>query len=161
MGLSYNRALIITVSDGVSAGEREDHSGDVLEEMLAGAGFDLSRALVADERQAIVAAIRNGVSAGQHLVVTTGGTGLGPRDVTPEATLEVIDRDAPGLIHLMMAKGLESTNFAALSRARAGVAGETLVINLPGSPKGATEGMEALMDLIPHALDLVNGDTRH
>lgn len=161
MGLTYTRALIITVSDGVSAGAREDLSGDVVEKLLEDIGFDLSRDLVPDDHSAIVEAISKGVGAGQHLIVTTGGTGLGPRDVTPEATMEVIDREAPGLTQLMMAKGLEATAFAALSRARAGAAGRTLVINLPGSPKGASEALGAIIDLIPHALDLINGDTGH
>jgi molybdenum cofactor synthesis domain-containing protein len=116
--------------------------------------------VVPDEERAIVSALQT-ASTTSRLIVTTGGTGLGPRDVTPEATALVLDREAPGLIHVMMSKGLESTPLAALSRGRAGAIGSTLVINLPGSTKGATEGLAAVIDLIPHALDLLAGDTEH
>lgn len=95
------------------------------------------------------------------LIVTTGGTGFGPRDVTPEATGSILERDAPGLVHVMIAKGLESTSKAALTRARAGDVAGSLVVNLPGSPKGATENFLAIADLVPHALQLLSGDTQH
>lgn len=160
MGLNKTSAVVITVSDGVSAGVRLDESGDALEANLAAAGFSVTRRLVPDEVGQIVAAIRK--SAGKDgLILTTGGTGFGPRDVTPEATKSILDREAPGLIHVMIAKGLESTPMAALTRARAGDVSGSLVINLPGSPKGATQSLEAVADLLPHALQLLSGDTRH
>jgi molybdopterin adenylyltransferase len=153
-------AFLITVSDGVSSGVREDKSGEALETILSDAGFEVRRAVVPDEIQAIAAAISE--SAGEAgLVITTGGTGFGPRDVTPEATARVLEREAPGLTHMMMRRGLDSTALAGLSRARAGTIGSALVINLPGSPKGAVESLEAVLDVIPHALDLLSGDTEH
>jgi molybdenum cofactor synthesis domain-containing protein len=127
---------------------------------LSEAGYQVTQSVVPDEEKAIVSAL-HAAAATSRLVLTTGGTGLGPRDVTPEATALVLDREAPGLIHLMMARGLESTPKAALSRARAGAVGSALIINLPGSTKGAMEGLAAVIDLIPHALDLLAGDTEH
>lgn len=153
-------STVITVSDGVASGNREDGSGAVLEEILSGAGYSVTRAVVADEREDIVVAIRSAASV-SRLVVTTGGTGFGPRDVTPEATAQIIEREAPGLAQLMIAKGLESTPMAALSRLRVGTVGTTLVINTPGSPKGAAESMNAVLNLIPHALELLAGNTEH
>jgi molybdenum cofactor synthesis domain-containing protein len=151
---------VITVSDGVSAGVREDSSGDALATVLSQSGYEVGRSVVADEEAEIGAAIE-AVAAGVRLVLTTGGTGLGPRDVTPEATGRLLERPAPGLTHLMMARGLESTPLAALSRAQAGSIGSTLVVNLPGSTKGALESLEAIIGVIPHALDLLAGDTEH
>jgi len=159
-GLTSRRAVVLTVSDGVSAGVRDDTSGDALSERLVGAGFEVERALVADDVDEISSAIREAARS-HDLVVTTGGTGLGPRDVTPEATGAVLDRDAPGLVQLILTRGIESTPFAALSRAKAGTLGNALVINLPGSPSGATEGLSAVIEIIPHALDLLAGDTEH
>jgi molybdenum cofactor synthesis domain-containing protein len=155
-----HRAIVITVSDGVSAGTRQDVSGEALEAMLIDAGFEVDRDLVPDEADLIAAAIVEGSSAAS-LVLTTGGTGFGKRDVTPEATALVLERHAPGLVHAMIAAGLAATPMAALTRATAGTVGDSLVINLPGSPKGATENLAAVMDLIPHALQLLGGDTRH
>ncbi len=160
MGIAGRPALVLTVSDGVSAGTRQDLSGDAVEAALREAGFDVERSVVPDEIAAISTAIQAGL-ARARLIVTTGGTGLGPRDVTPEATRALIERETPGLTHLMMARGLESTPMAALSRAGAGAIGSTLVINLPGSARGAVESLEAVLEVIPHALDLLAGDTEH
>lgn len=154
------RAVVITVSDGVSAGVRADGSGEALEEMLTERGFEVTRDLVPDETERIEEALRVACDRAP-LVLTTGGTGFGLRDVTPEATASLIERDAPGLVHAMISSGLEATPMAALTRARAGIVGTSLVVNLPGSPKGAVENLEAIIDLIPHALQLLGGDNRH
>jgi molybdopterin adenylyltransferase len=152
-------AAVLTVSDGVSDGTRADESGDVAEGILREAGFEVgSRALVPDDRRRIEAILRE--LAGTHaLVVTTGGTGFGPRDVTPEATLAVIDREAPGLAEVMRAAGLAKTPMASLSRAVAGSIGGTLVLNLPGSPKGVRESLDAVLSVLPHAIELLGGVT--
>jgi molybdopterin adenylyltransferase len=152
-------AAVLTVSDGVAAGSREDGSGDAAEELLRGAGFDVrARRVVPDERAEIEDQLRT-LAAAHALVVTTGGTGFGPRDVTPEATRAVIDREAPGLAELMRASGLAQTPLAALSRAAAGTIGDALVLNLPGSPKGVRESLSAVLPVVPHALELLAGST--
>lgn len=154
-------AAILTVSDGVAAGWRSDDSGDALEETLVEAGFELAeRRVVADEADDIATTLRE-LAGRTALVVTTGGTGFGPRDVTPEATRAVLEREAPGLVAAMLAAGLASTPMAALTRAAAGTVGSALVINLPGSPRGATENLAAILGVIPHALELLAGDTEH
>lgn len=144
----------------MSAGLREDLSGSALEGLLVDKGFTVDRMVVADEVDEIAGAIKDASSSAQ-LVVTTGGTGFSHRDVTPEATASVLEREAPGLVHAMLAGGLEKTPMAALTRARAGSIGGTLVINVPGSPRGATESLEAVLDVIPHAIQLLSGDTQH
>jgi molybdopterin adenylyltransferase len=155
------RAAVITISDGVAHGTRADESGELLEKQLTEAGYEVARAVVADERPAIIAVLRAQVEVDVPLIVTTGGTGFGPRDVTPEATSEVIDRPAAGLSELMRAAGLEHTPLAALSRGVSGAAGNSLILNLPGSPKGAKESLDAIVEVLPHALTLLGGDTRH
>jgi molybdopterin adenylyltransferase len=151
------RAAVVTVSDGVTQGTRADESGDVADRLLRAAGFDVSdRRVVPDERPDIESAIRE-LAATHGLVVTTGGTGFGPRDVTPEATRAVIEREAPGLAELMRATGLAHTPLAALSRAVAGALGPTLILNLPGSPQGVRESLSAVLPVIPHAVELLSG----
>ncbi len=154
-------AAVVTVSDGVSHGTRVDESGDLAEAMLREAGFDVvERAVIPDERPRIESLLVELADAKAiRLVVTTGGTGFGPRDVTPEATRAVIDREAPGLAELMRAQGLAKTPLAALSRAVAGTRGSTLVVNLPGSPKGVRESLDAALTVIPHAVELLAGAT--
>lgn len=153
-------AVVITVSDGVSAGVREDGSGELLQSALIENGFAVKRVLVPDEAPEVSKAILNGAKEAR-LVVTTGGTGFGVRDVTPEATSAVLEREAPGLVHAMLTAGLVKTPMAALTRARAGSIGECLVVNLPGSPKGAMESLGAILGVIPHALQLLSGDNKH
>jgi molybdenum cofactor synthesis domain-containing protein len=155
------RARVITCSDGVSHGAREDRSGPALRDLLAASGFDVDLIVVPDDLETIANAIVRASEEGTRLVVTTGGTGIAARDVTPEATARVCERIIPGFGELMRARSLEKTPMAPLSRAQAATRGTTLVLNLPGSPKGAVENLEAVMHLVPHALDLLAGNTRH
>jgi molybdenum cofactor synthesis domain-containing protein len=152
-------AAVVTVSDGVSAGVRDDRSGDVLAELLGGAGFEVERRVVADDATLIADAIRALADAGARLVLTTGGTGFAPRDVTPEATRTVIDREAPGLAEAIRADAIARTPHALLSRGVAGLLGSTLVVNLPGSPGGCRDGFEVIRPALQHGLELAAGDT--
>jgi len=157
-----SRAHVVTVSDGVSAGTREDTSGQALVELLRASGYDVSGPeVVPDAEERITDAIVAATVAEKDLVVTTGGTGLGPRDVTPQATSVLVDYEVPGIAELMRRAGEASTPMAALSRGVAGVRGRTLVLNVPGSPKGATESLQAVLPVLGHAIELLHGHTRH
>ena len=151
------RAAVLTVSDGVHHGTREDRSGDTLAELLDADGFDVERRVVPDEPEAIAAAILE-LAAGASLVLTTGGTGFTPRDVTPEATHTVIDREAPGIAEAIRADARTRTPHALLSRGIAGLRGATLVVNLPGSPGGCRDGFAVLRPALVHGLELAAGD---
>jgi molybdenum cofactor synthesis domain-containing protein len=149
---------VLTVSDGVSAGEREDESGDLLAGALAENGWEVERRTVPDDRDEIATALRElaGTSA---LVLTTGGTGFGPRDVTPEATAEVVERGAPGIAEAVRADALARTPHGMLSRGTAGIVGSTLVVNLPGSPGACRDGWAVLAPAVGHAVKLLAAET--
>jgi molybdenum cofactor synthesis domain-containing protein len=153
------RALVVTVSDGVAAGVRQDASGPGLAARLTELGFEVDRAVVPDERPAIGQVLAR--AAGYVLVITTGGTGLTPRDVTPQATKEVLDYEIPGLAELMRARGARSTPFSYLSRAVSGVRGGCLIVNVPGSPGGALDSLAALEPVLDHALATLAGPFDH
>jgi molybdenum cofactor biosynthesis protein B len=152
------KAAVLTVSDGVHAGERDDASGDALEELLREDGFDVDRRVVPDDRAAIAAAVRE-LAASASLVVTTGGTGFAPRDVTPEATRPELDREAPGVAEAIRADAIARTPHALLSRGVAGLIDATLVVNLPGSTGGCRDGYAVLRPALRHGLELAAGET--
>ncbi len=150
------RVAVLTVSDRVSRGEAEDGSGDLLEQLLREDGFEVVRRLVPDERAQISDALRE-LAGEAQIVLTTGGTGLAPRDVTPEATLDVVDREAPGIAQALRVEGLHKTPYALLSRGIAGLLGSTLIVNLPGSPGGCRDGYDVLRPVLPHVFELLGG----
>ena len=150
---------MLTVSDGVHAGVREDLSGDTLEVLLRDEGFDVDRLVVADEEAEISRAILDLMENEVLLILTTGGTGFAPRDVTPEATRAVLEREAPGIAEAIRADALAKTPHALLSRGIAGLRGGTLVVNLPGSPGGCRDGFAAIQPALRHGLELAAGDT--
>lgn len=149
---------VITVSDRCYRGEREDLGGPLVGELLAGAGYELTEpALVPDEMEQIAAALRQAAAEDVALIVTTGGTGFAPRDVTPEATLAVCERLTPGIPEAMRAASMRITPRGMLSRAQAGICGRSLIVNLPGSPKAAKENLEAVLDALEHGLTMLRG----
>ena len=149
---------MLTVSDGVSAGEREDASGDLLAEALGADGWEVVRQVVPDDRSEIVAALRE-LAGSSGLVLTTGGTGFGPRDITPEATAEVLERGAPGIAEAIRSDAVAKTPHGMLSRGIAGVVGATLVVNLPGSPGACRDGWAVLAPAVGHAVELLAAET--
>lgn len=156
------KASVLTVSDGVHHGTREDRSGDALVELLAAEGFEVERCVVPDETDAIATAIVD-LANRSAVVLTTGGTGFTPRDVTPEATRTVLEREAPGIAEAIRADARTRTPHALLSRGLAGLRGSTLVVNLPGSPGGCRDGFAVLQPALLHGLELAAGDqgSRH
>jgi len=157
------RAAVVTVSDSVAAGSREDRSGPAVSQRAELLGWTIAASeLVPDDRDSIARLLTDlSDQRGVSLILTTGGTGVAERDVTPEATRAVVDREIPGLAELMRTEGRKSTIRAALSRGIAGTRGRTLIVNLPGSPRGAVESLEAVAELAPHIIDLLEGRTEH
>jgi molybdopterin adenylyltransferase len=160
-GEHFTTAAVLTISDSCAQGEREDMSGPAVAQALRNAEFHIvTEQIVPDDLRQIQNALI-GLARRARLVVTTGGTGIAPRDVTPEATTAVCERLINGISERMRLAGAKKTSFAALSRSVCGVRGKALILNLPGSPSGAVESLEAVLDLIPHALNLVDGKTEH
>jgi molybdopterin adenylyltransferase len=159
--LAGRRAVVITVSDRCSAGEQGDVSGPAVVKLLQEAGIDHADLLVVPDEQEQISALLRSACSRADLVVTTGGTGLAVRDVTPEATLAVCERLVPGLAETMRQDGLKHTAYAALGRGVCGVCGKALMLNLPGSPAGAKSSLLAVMPLLGHALDLLAGQSEH
>lgn len=163
--MSIVRAAIITVSTRGAVGQRADESGPAMREALVAAGHEVVHAdLVPDEVAGIATAILSAIRAGANVVLTSGGTGLSPNDVTPEATRRVIDREVPGIAEALRTRSLEKTPHGMLSRGVAGAVGATLVVNLPGSPRAVRESLEVLLPVLPHAIELLagaSGETGH
>ena len=159
--MTVNTAAVLTISDSSSQGKREDLSGPAVAKMLAAAGFQVTHtAIVPDEKEKIQKELIE--SCGKAgLVVTVGGTGIAARDVTPEATMAVVERVVEGIPERIRADGFLKTPMAALSRGVCGVRGETMILNLPGSPRGAVDSLYAVINILPHALDLLRGKTEH
>jgi len=155
------RAVVLTVSDRAAAGKLHDESGPAVRRLLEEAGFEVGAIKVLPDVHDLIAQFLATAAVHHQLVVTTGGTGLGPRDVTPEATRSVLDYEVPGLAELMRAAGARRTPLAALSRSLAGVRGRALIVNLPGSVRGATESLAAIVPVLAHAVQLLSGDTAH
>lgn len=157
------RVAIVTISDSVAEGKREDRSGPAVQKRVGELGWSVaSKGLVPDVVSEISGALRDLSRGGEvDVILTTGGTGLAPRDVTPEATRAIIEREVPGFGELMRSEGRKSTKFASLSRGGAFTLGTTLLVNLPGSPSGAVDSLNAVADLIPHVIDLLQGRTEH
>ena len=151
------RAAVITVSDGVSAGEREDESGALLVELLEAEEFDVEHRVVPDERPKIAAALRE-LAQHARVILTTGGTGVSPRDFTPEATESVLDRSVPGIAEALRADAIKKTPHGLLGRGVAGVRGHTLIVNLPGSPGGCRDGFALIKPALRHAVELIGGE---
>jgi molybdenum cofactor synthesis domain-containing protein len=157
------RAAVITVSDACSRGEREDDSGAALVELLESCGAEVvEKKILSDDLEPLVQALASIAARDDvNLILTTGGTGLGPRDNTPEATRRVIEREAPGIVETIRAESLKITPMAMISRGVAGVAADTLIVNLSGSPKAARESFAVIKPVLAHAVDLLAGHTRH
>ena len=156
------RVSILTISDRSSRGEREDLSGPALHDLIISEKWEVIRTdIIPDDLELILDTLATWSDANiQNIILTTGGTGFAPRDITPEATLAIIDRLTPGLVEAMRAESMEITKHAMLSRAVAGIRGKTLIINLPGSPKAAVENLSVIIPVIPHAVQLLSGDAK-
>lgn len=156
------RAAVLTVSDSVFQGKRRDGSGPAVAELLQQSGWSVVHSrVVADDLAVVAATLRELCAQSVEAIITTGGTGISPRDVTPEATRKVIAREIPGLAEQMRREGAKTVPTAALSRAVAGISGHSLIINLPGSPQGAVESLKAILPLLPHAVELITGGNPH
>lgn len=157
------RAAVLTISDSVAAGQRTDESGPAVRALLEASGWEVSVAeVLPDDFPLLRERLTALVAGGQiDLILTTGGTGLGARDITPEATSAAMERSLPGLAEMMRSAGLSKTPYAALSRALAGVSRKTILVNLPGSPSGARDSLNAILEVLPHAVEVIHGEESH